>query len=138
MSNARHTDFGGVVTASPGPSAGLRHLARVSADYSDRADAYAPLATAAAQAEAEYRTAKAKAILREKAAADGKLSIAEAEARADADDHIAGLLMARLTSRAVADSHLEKLRQLRSQVDVGRSFTAAERAADAATAPFHP
>lgn len=112
------------------PSRSLAHLARVSAAYCQAADAYPALATAAAVAEAEYRTAKAKAILSAKADAEGRLSVAEAEARADADDQIASLLMARLTSRAIADSALEKLRQLRSQVDVGRSFSVAERAAD--------
>lgn len=112
------------------PSTGLAHLAVTSEQYSTLADAYGPLLTAAAVAEADYRTARAKAVLVAKATRE-RCSVAEAETVADADDHIAGLLMTRLTTRALADSHIEKLRQLRSQIDALRSYTASERAADA-------
>jgi hypothetical protein len=93
------------------------------------ADEYRPLLTTAAQAEAEYRTARAKLVLTAKATRE-RCSVAEAETVADADDRIASLLLARLTSKALADSHLEKLRQLRTQIDVGRSYAASERVAD--------
>lgn len=112
-----------------GPSRGVEKLGEVSAEYERTALAYAPVATAAAVAEAAHKTAKAKFML--KARADGDCrSIAEAETRADADDEIADLLMTRLTTRAVADSHLERLRQLRTRVEVGRSYVASEREAD--------
>jgi len=110
------------------PSAGIAHLARTAVEYGVQADAYPAVNDAAARAEAAHKTARAKAILR--ARADGCRSMAEAEVQAEADDHIADLLMTRLTTRAKADAHLEKLRQLRSQSEAARSYQAAERELD--------
>lgn len=123
--------------APAAPSSGLAHLGRIAQEYARKADEYPAVATDAAVAEAAYRAAKAKAILAAKAERE-RVSHAEAEARADADDTIADLLLARLTTRALADAHLEKLRQLRSQVDVGRSYASAEREADRLTDQRHP
>src|SRR5690606_17880878 len=95
------------------------------------ADDYQAVALAAAAAEAAHKTARAKAILRFKAEADTRVSHAEAESRAEADDEVARLYLERLTTAAVAESHREKLRQLREQVANGRTAVASERAADA-------
>lgn len=119
------------------PSRALAHLGQISAAYAKMADDYGPVATAAAQAEAEHKAAKARLMLSTKAERE-RCSVAEAETVADADETISALYLARLTTRALADSHLEKLRQLRTQVEVGRSMAASERAADQFTADRHP
>lgn len=108
----------------------LQRLGVVSRDYQRMADEYRDVALDAAIAEAEHKTARAKAILREKARDDVRMSHAEAETRAEADDEVAQLYMRRLTTAAIADSHREKLRQLREQVATGRTAVASERAVD--------
>lgn len=107
----------------------LRRLAETALAYQRAATEYGPLLQAAAQAEADYKRERAKLMLRARDSGDVR-SMAEAEMRADADDHVAGLLQARLLTRAVADSHLEMLRQLRTQVEAVRSYVASEREAD--------
>lgn len=119
------------------PNRSLAHLARVSQEYATAAEQYPTLATAAAEAEAEYKTAKARFMLTVKAEGP-KVSVAEAEMRADADEDIARLFMLRETTKALANAHLERLRQLRMQCEVGRSFAASERDADRLTAPYTP
>ena len=106
----------------------LAHLGEVSHEYQQWADQARDVLTAAARAEAEYRSEKAKAKLRFRR--DGAKSDAEAETRADADDKIADLLMQRLVTRAEADAHLEKLRQLRSRNENGRTYASTEREMD--------
>ena len=108
----------------------MGRLGAVSRAYELAVDAYRQIALDAAAAEAEHKTARAKAILREKARDDVRMSQAEAEARAEADDDIAALYMRRMTTAAVADSHREKLRQLREQVATGRTAVASERLQD--------
>lgn len=105
------------------------HLRNVSRAYEKAADEYHGIAKAAAVAEAAHKAARAKAILRYRAADDVK-SFAEAEARAEADDEIAGLHQARLIAAALADSHKQKLLQLREQVATGRTAVASDRVAD--------
>lgn len=107
----------------------LERLGEVSREYERKADAYQDVALAAAAAEAAHKTARAKAILRFKAE-EGRVSHAEAESRAEADDAVARLYLERLTTAAVAESHREKLRQLREQVANGRTAVASDRAAD--------
>jgi len=106
----------------------LKHLGEVSHEYQDWADRAKDVLTAAARAEAEYRSKKAQVKLQFRA--DGAKSDAEAETRADAKPDIADLLMERLVTRAVADAHLEKLRQLRSRNENGRTYAATERTLD--------
>jgi hypothetical protein len=107
----------------------LERLGEVSRAYEAMADAYQAVLLGAAAAEAAHKTARAKAILRFKA--DGeRVSHAEAESRAEADDEVARLYLERLTTAAVAESHREKLRQLREQVANGRTAVASDRAAD--------
>lgn len=111
----------------------LQRLGAVSRTYERMTDAYRQVALDAAAAEAAHKTARAKVILNVKAVAKGeseRISHAEAETRAEADDDVAALFLARLTSAALADSHREKLRQLREQVATGRTAVASDRAAD--------
>lgn len=114
----------------------LRHLADTARRYQQAAAEYGPLLQAAAQAEADYKRDRAKLMLRCRDSGEVR-SVAEAEMRADADDHVAGLLQQRLLTRAVADSHLEMLRQLRTQVEAVRSYVATEREADRHHAQGH-
>lgn len=107
----------------------LLHLGKVSRAYEMAANEYQDIALLAAAAEAEHKSTRAKAILRHKAGEE-RMSQAEAETRADADDQVAELYMRRLTTAAIADSHREKLKQLREQVATGRTAVASERAAD--------
>lgn len=108
----------------------LERLGEVSRAYEAMADGYQAVLLQAAAAEAAHKTARAKAILRFKAGEE-RVSHAEAESRAEADDVVAGLYLERLTTAAVAESHREKLRQLREQVANGRTAVASDRAADA-------
>jgi hypothetical protein len=108
-------------------------LGEVSRAYEIAAGEYPAVALEAAVAEAEHRTARAKAILTVKARAKGeseRISHAEAETRAEADDTVAALYLRRLTTAAIAESHRERLRQLREQVAVGRTAVASERLQD--------
>ena len=111
----------------------LQRLGAVSREYERMADAYRDIALAAAAAEAEHKAARARTILAVKAAAKGeseRISHAEAETRAEADEKVAALYLARLTTAAEADAHREKLRQLKEQVATGRTAVASDRAAD--------
>lgn len=107
----------------------LTRLGAVSRDYQRMADEYRDVAIAAAEAEAAHKAGRAKAILRAKTGEE-RISHAEAETRAEADDDIAGLYRERLVTAAIADSHREKLRQLREQVATGRTAVASEREVD--------
>lgn len=111
----------------------LQRLGAVSRTYERLTDGYRQVALDAAAAEAAHKTARAKTILAVKADAveqKERVSHADAETRAEADDAVAALFLERLTKAALADSHREKLRQLREQVATGRTAVASERAAD--------
>ncbi len=108
----------------------IHQLGQVSRAYALAAQEYEQIAVAAAEAEAMFKAERAKAILRAKAGEE-RISQAEAETRADADDRIADLLRDRLVKAAQADAHRARLAQLREQVAVGRSYVTSERAADA-------
>jgi hypothetical protein len=118
------------VSASRVPRTALDRLGEVSRAYELAADEYRGIAIVAAEAEAAHKAARAKAILREKAREDARMSHAEAETRAEADDTVAGLYLERLTKAAMADSHREKLRQLREQVATGRTAVTSDREVD--------
>ena len=101
--------------------------------YERAANEFQALAVEAASSEAEHKAERAKAILRYKADATkrgNRVSHAEAETAAEADDTVADLYMARLTSAAVADSARQRLFQLREMVGVARTVVASDRAAD--------
>lgn len=112
-----------------GMGGALTHLGNVGHEYSEWADGARDVLTAAARAEAEYRSKKAQLKLSFRGRGEAK-SDAEAETKADADPEIADLLMARLVTRAQADAHLEKLRQLRSRNENGRTYASTERTLD--------
>lgn len=111
-------------------SESLRRLGDVSREYEALANTANEVYTDAARAEATHRYERAKAMLRAKAGADFKMSIAEAETRADADDTVAELYQTRLVTAAGADALKAKLAQLREQVATGRTAVVDERAGD--------
>jgi hypothetical protein len=108
----------------------LRRLGEVSRAYEIAAGEYRDIAVHAAEAEAAHKSARARAILKAKASETERISHAEAETRAEADDTIASLYRDRLIASAMADSHREKLRQLREQVATGRTAVASDREVD--------
>jgi hypothetical protein len=108
---------------------GIDHLSKVSKEYQAKADEYERVAIDAAANEAEHKAQKARAVLRFKATRE-RMSQAEAETMADADEVIAQLYRDRLISAAIADAHREKLRQLKEQVASGRTYVASEREVD--------
>jgi hypothetical protein len=111
----------------------LQRLTSYALAYERAADEYKALALEAAASEAEHKAARAKAVLRFKAKVEqGKqrMSQAEAESMAEADDTVADLYMARLTSAALAEAHKQKLFQLKSMVEVAWTVVASERVGD--------
>jgi hypothetical protein len=108
----------------------LARLGELSKAYESATIEYEQLAHDAAVAEATHKAARAKAILRFKASETERISHAEAETRAEADDEIAGLYRDRLIKVAKADAQRETLRRLREQVATGRTFAASDRAND--------
>lgn len=110
-------------------SESIRRLGDVSRLYETKADECEQVYTDAARAESAYRHERAKAVLRHKESGE-RMSVAEAETRADADESVAQLYQDRLVKVAKADALKAKLSQLREQVAVGRTAVVDERAAD--------
>lgn len=110
-------------------SEALKRLGEVSAEYARRAQDFARIADEAAEAEATHRAERARAVVRHKTSEE-RMAMSEAEVRAEADEQVADLYRDRLVKAAARDAAKAKLDQLREQVAVGRSFAAAERAAD--------
>jgi len=108
----------------------IRRLGEVSRAYEIAADEYKAIALRAAHAEAAHKSTRARTILQIKARETERISHAEAEARADADEEISNLYRDRLITAALQDSHREKLRQLREQVATGRTAVASDRVVD--------
>lgn len=114
-------------------SATIDRLISYALEYEKAANAFGDITFQAACAEAEHKAARAKEILAYKARgakAGNRISHAEAETAAEADDVVADFYMARLTSAALADSARQKLGQLRAMVDVARTVATSDRAAD--------
>lgn len=107
----------------------IDQLGHVSRTYATAAQEYEAIAIAAAEAESLHKAERAKAILQAKAGEE-RVSHAEAETRAEADDRIAELYRDRLVKAAQSDAHRARLTQLKEQVAVGRSYVTSERAAD--------
>lgn len=107
----------------------IEHLGEVSREYQLKADEFKSVATKAAEAEAAHKSRRAQRALEFKDSGECR-SMTEAEARADADGEIAGLLRERLIAAAIADSHKQKLLQLKEQNANGRSVVASERETD--------
>lgn len=110
-------------------SESLRRLGDVSRFYEQKADECEAVYTAAARAESAYKHERAKTVIRFKESGE-RMSVAEAETRADADEAVAQLYQDRLVKAAQADALKAKLSQLREQVAVGRTAVVDERAAD--------
>lgn len=108
----------------------IRRLGEVSRAYELAADEYRAIALRAAEAEAAHKSARARMILQVKASETERISHAEAEARAEANEEIANRYRERLIAAALQDSHREKLRQLKEQLAVGRTAAASERLVD--------
>ena len=83
----------------------IRRLGEVSRAYELAADEYRAIALRAAEAEAAHKSARARMILQVKARETERISHAEAEARAEADEEIANRYRERLIAAALQDSH---------------------------------
>jgi len=110
-------------------SEAIRRLRWVSDQYEAKASESAALYEVAARAEADYRAERAKAVLRHKASRE-RMSVAEAETRADADTQIYQLHTDRLVSSALAEAHKDRLRQLKEREASCRTEVTTEREAD--------
>lgn len=116
--------------SSPTP---VQRLTSYALAYEKSADDYRQVALDAAAAEADHKAQRAKAILRFKASrepGEQRISQAEAETRAEADDNVAGLYLARLTTAALVDAHRQKLFQMKTMTEVARTVVASDRVAD--------
>lgn len=108
-------------------AATITQMGRVSREYEARASDYRELSETAASAESDYK--HRRAVFMARAMAEGA-SAAKAEVLADADPEIAARATEYRLAVAVREAALEKLRQLRTQVEVGRTVVASEREAD--------
>lgn len=84
---------------------------------------------AAATAEADHKRERARFIVSARAA-DPKLSAAQAETQAEADDTISELYLERLGNAALAEATKHRLFMLRSNADALRSERVDEREAN--------
>lgn len=105
-------------------SATIAQMGRVSREYEAKASEYRELSLNAVSAERDYRHQRAVFMAEQMAAG---ASAAKAEVMADADDRIESLAVKYRMSQVVREAALEKLRQLRSQLEVGRTVVASER-----------
>lgn len=109
-------------------SEALRRLGEVSKQLAVATVEFQPLAVAAAQAEATHKHARAVFIVN--ARAEGVRSVTEAEYQAEADEAVHAAHLDRLLTAALVDSAKQRLYQLRTAAEVGRSFRAAEGESD--------
>jgi hypothetical protein len=109
-----------------------RRLGEVSQAYEVKADEYETVCKDLAAAESAYVKAKAvfKVEARYKAGADSKVSDVELETRAQADDKISELYEKFLGLKYAEKSLEQKLRQLKTQNDNGRTLVVNEREVD--------
>lgn len=94
-------------------------------------------AVEAAEAEATHKAMRAKRILAAQAAGHvgtgAKVSVAQAEVIAEADDEVSAAYLARLSAAAIAESTREAMRSIRSNQEALR--TAAASARDSVAGP---
>lgn len=107
----------------------IERLRATSDSYEAKANLTRDVYGEAARADAAHKHERAKAVLRHKASAE-RMSVAEAETRADADDTIAALYLAKLAASADAESLKDKLRQLKEREASCRTEVTTEREAD--------
>lgn len=106
----------------------LARLGEVSREYERRVGEYAAIAEEAARAEAEHVRLRARAFVAYRIQ-EGK-AIGECERFAQADPEVVAAHDRRLVADAARDAAKQKLWQLQSQVEVGRSAAASERESD--------
>lgn len=113
-------------------SEALKRLGAVSRAYESKSDEYVEVCRSLARADAAFTKAKAvfKVNARMNSGPEGKLSDVELETRAHADDEISALHLDFLLWKSNEKSLYEKLRQLKTQNDNGRSAVATEREVD--------
>lgn len=112
-------------------SEALRRLGAVSRAYEAKADEYIQVCDELAAADSAYTRAKAEFKVKTKFAAGGeRISDVELETRAHADEEIAGLYAEYLRLKFAEKSLEQKLRQLKTQNDNGRSAVVQERETD--------
>lgn len=85
--------------------------------------------TAAAKADAAYKRDRAKTVLKFKASVE-RMTQAEAETRADADDVISHLYLTKVIASAESEALKDKLRQLKEREASCRTEVTTEREAD--------
>jgi hypothetical protein len=105
-------------------------------EYKHLVTSYREANTEAARAEAAYKSGHAQAVLRHKASRD-RMSQAEAETRADADEDMFYLHFAKLTTRSDVDGYYqdmfrmsEQMKGVRALVDAIREVMRSERVSD--------
>ena len=108
----------------------LRRLGEVSRVYEAHAVDYTRVCDESAVAKAAYTTAKAKFKIAAKARADHRMSDAEAETLAEADDEIANLYLDYLLKAGREKAHDAQLRQMREQQANGRTAVVEQREID--------
>jgi hypothetical protein len=106
-----------------------RHLWNLDQEYAARAAETRETYREAARTEAAHKKARAKAALRFKESGE-RMSVAEAELRAEADDALGALYEARLVAAADKESLADVLRSLRQRCANGQTFIADEREVD--------
>lgn len=111
-------------------SEALRRLGEVSRAYESKANEYIRVCDELAQADAAYTRAKARFKVQAKLGAAERVSDVELENRAHADDEIAGFYAEYLRLKFAEKSLEQKLRQLKTQNDNGRSALVQERETD--------
>lgn len=111
-------------------SEALRRLGVVSRAYESKADEYIQVCEDLARADAEYTAAKAKFKVEIKFNSAEKVSDVELETRAHADETISSLYAEYLRLKFAEKSLEQKLRQLKTQNDNGRSALVQERETD--------
>lgn len=104
----------------------LLEMERLNDESMETVQAYTAAAQESAMAEVTHKSMRAKTILRHKASGP-RVSMAEAEVYAEADDDVAAAYLQRLAAAAHADALREKLRSIRTNSDALRTAAASFR-----------
>lgn len=107
----------------------IQRLRATSDSFEAKANMTRDTYAAAARADAAHKRERAKAVLRFKAGAE-RMTQAEAETRADADDVISQLYLSKVIAAAESDALKDKLRQLKEREASCRTEVTTEREAD--------
>lgn len=107
----------------------IQRLRATSDSFEAKANMTRDVYTAAARADAAYKRDRAKAVLKFKATVE-RMTQAEAETRADADDVISTLYLTKVIANAEQEALKDKLRQLKEREASCRTEVTTEREAD--------